>query len=210
MQSLSSLLSSISLSLPDSYLPYVLSFEQNEESSIDKLSRALTKRGDEAVGMLLLSLMMHLCGSKTEAISIAEKARYMVAGSTFFVGLAYRLKHPDGFEAWVPQDLGFSELEPVINDVITAPAAELDELIIVLSDVEKTRIKLVDKPIDSDNYYQDGEVDDIYTETLAKIYFDQKEYERSLKIYLKLVELHPEKEALFNRMILKLKKQLQD
>jgi len=81
----------------------------------------------------------------------------------------------------VPQDLGFSELEPVINDVITAPAAELDELIIVLSDVEKTRIKLVDKPIDSDNYYQDGEVDDIYTETLAKIYFDQKEYERSLK-----------------------------
>jgi tetratricopeptide (TPR) repeat protein len=187
-----------------------LSFENDQDEGVDKLSRALTKRGDEPVGMFLLSLMLHIKGNNVEAINIAEKARYMVAGSNFFVGLPYRLKHPEGFDAWVPQELGFSESEPVINEVITAPAAELDELIVVLSDVENTRIKLVDKPIENDAYFYEGEgeVDDIYTETLAKIYFNQNELERSLKIYKRLVEMHPEKEALYNRIILKIEKKL--
>lgn len=211
MHALSSLLSSISLTLPETYKPYIITFEQNEESGVDKLSRALTKRGSEPVGMFLLSIMLHLTGKSAEAINIAEKARYMVAGSSFFMGLPYRLKHPEGFEAWVPSDLGLNEAEPIISEVITAPAAELDELIVVLSDVENTKIKLVDKPIDNDNYYNTAEeqVDDIYTETLAKIYFNQNEFERSLAIYNRLVELHPEKEALYNRMILKIQKKLQ-
>lgn len=211
MQKLSTLLTSISLTLPDSYIPYLTTFESNTEDGIDKLSRALNKRGDEPVGMFLLALMMHLNGDSTNAIKIAEKARYMVSGSSFYLGLSYRLKHPEGFEAWVPQELIFTESEPIINEVITAPAAELDELIIVLSDVENTRIKLVDKPIDNDAYFHITEegVDDIYTETLAKIYYDQNEYQRSLNIYKKLVELYPEREVLYNRMILKLEKKLQ-
>lgn len=211
MHALSSLLSSISLNLPESYKPYIITFEQNEESGIDKLSRALSKRGSEPVGMFLLSIMFHLSGNSSEAVSIAEKARYMVAGSSFFMGLPYRLKHPEGFDAWVPTEIGYNDSEPIINEVITAPAAELDELIVVLSDVENTKIKLVDKPIDNDNYFNTSEerVDDIYTETLAKIYFNQNEFERSLAIYNRLVEMHPEKEALYNRMILKIEKKLQ-
>lgn len=47
----------------------------------------------------------------------------------------------------------------------------------------------------------DCELDDFYTETLARIYAEQGYYEEAIKVYAKLILLYPEKSAYFATLV---------
>ncbi|MBQ5784778.1 MAG: tetratricopeptide repeat protein [Bacteroidales bacterium] len=61
-----------------------------------------------------------------------------------------------------------------------------------------------DKMAENQNVEQDVEsadIDDFYTETLARIYAEQGYYEEAIKIYAKLILLYPEKSAYFATLV---------
>jgi len=47
----------------------------------------------------------------------------------------------------------------------------------------------------------DRDIDDFYTETLARIYAEQGYYEEAIKVYAKLILLYPEKSAYFATLV---------
>ena len=53
--------------------------------------------------------------------------------------------------------------------------------------------------IDADE--EDRDIDDFYTETLARIYAEQGYYEEAIKVYAKLILLYPEKSAYFATLV---------
>lgn len=197
--SLQELIATIPLSFPDRYESAVESFYENAEEGIDLLRRFMIKTGEDGVGLMLLSLMYHCMQNDQKAIEMAERAHFMVSGSTFFKTLSYRLRHPEGFNAWIPPSDFADEPRPNNSKILSAPAAELDELIDVLSDVENTKIKIDQNKLISHSDAQnnasiaiDEEVDDIYTETLAGIYMKQNQFMKAKKIYLRLIDMQPE------------------
>ena len=48
---------------------------------------------------------------------------------------------------------------------------------------------------------EDRDIDDFYTETLARIYAEQGYYEEAIKVYAKLILLYPEKSAYFASLV---------
>ncbi len=48
---------------------------------------------------------------------------------------------------------------------------------------------------------EDRDIDDFYTETLARIYAEQGYYEEAIKVYAKLILLYPEKSAYFATLV---------
>ena len=57
--------------------------------------------------------------------------------------------------------------------------------------------------IDADE--EDRDIDDFYTETLARIYAEQGYYEEAIKVYAKLILLYPEKSAYFATLVSEVK-----
>lgn len=183
-------------SLPEVYRTYVERFEQQPDDSIDKLQQLISKRGEDPLGLCLLCILYKQNRQMSLALSMAAKLRYLVPGSSFYLALAYRLQHPDGFEAWLPKEVltpTDKEKEPVF---VSAPAEELDELIDALSQVENTRIDLsknVNIDPDVDLSAPSNEVNDIFTETLADIYMGQKAWTKAERVLLGLIKQDPDK-----------------
>lgn len=52
---------------------------------------------------------------------------------------------------------------------------------------------------------EDRDIDDFYTETLARIYAEQGYYEEAIKVYAKLILLYPEKSSYFASLVNEIK-----
>ena len=121
--------------------------------------------------------------------------------------LHYFLAHPNHFEAWIP--------DPGVDDIGTLkkpdaihrhPISDLDSLITRLSSVETTRIQLdMNRDQGRDLSEESSRVDDIVTETLARIHEEQKSYQTAIDTYQRLMEMHPEKREEYTERVERLK-----
>jgi tetratricopeptide (TPR) repeat protein len=206
------MLASIPLTFPERYESAIKSYAKDSIEGINALERFMIKAGEDGVGLILLALMHHCSNDMNKAISYAEKARFMVSGSTFFKTLSYRLRHPDGFDAWIPNQLFTDEPQLEQSPILVAQATELDELINVLSDVENTKIRLdaakISEPLQHDDLEIEEEVNDIFTETLAQIYMNQNQLLKARNIYQRLIEIEPEKKNQWNEMLTTIDKKM--
>jgi tetratricopeptide (TPR) repeat protein len=191
--------------LPKSLESHLELFEKDAAKAIHSLERHLKRRAYDAVGHLLLAWFYHSNGDRESAQELAIKAKTFAPGSPFFENLPYYFSHPKGFDAWLPD---------TANDYYTimrsAPKknrlyVDLDGLISKLSAIESSKIEVKDDaPVNPAKSVQNY-VDEIATETLARIYEGQNELEKAIKVYQKIKERQPERKAFCDDHINRLK-----
>ncbi|WP_018126971.1 hypothetical protein [Balneola vulgaris] len=194
--------------IPQSLRSFNERFEQEPEVAITKLSKHLKKRGPDAVGHFLLAWFHHLRDNKKEAIKEALKAKTYAPGSPLMEHLHYFLVHPEKFNAAVPVQSFSTEQRKLDHSKRTSPILDLDSLIAMLEAVESNRIRIPtdDEPFDDTNLAEDAEeVEDIISETLAKIHVMQGKKNQAIEMYEQLKSIHPEKSEHFQSEIEKLK-----
>lgn len=194
--------------IPKSLASYADHFEKEPIKATKRLKKQLKKRGPDAVGHFLLAWFYHLEGMDEQAVDEALKARIFAPGSPFFEKLHYYLSHPNTFEAWTP-DTEPTSTQPNTRSIDEpGPVLNLDSLIQKLSSVESKRIRpdqkeeskdQADKMISTDN------VDDIVSETLAKIHERQGKIEAAIRTYERLQKLRPNKKEEYQHEIIRLK-----
>lgn len=195
--------------IPKSLASYAEHFEEHPKKATQRLKKQLNKRGPDAVGYFLLSWFYHLRNMKEEAINEALKAQTFAPGSPFFKKLHYYLSHPDVFEAWTPMRddaLPQSSLSTVNRP---SPILDLDRLIQKLSTTEAQRIRPNSDLLDdsgSSSTDVSRNVDDIVSETLAKIHEQQGKLDTAIHSYRQLKKIKPEKSDYFSRQIKRLQK----
>jgi hypothetical protein len=192
--------------IPQSLRSFNERFEKNPKTGITKLSRHLKKRGPDAVGHFLLAWFYHLDDQNSLAIKEALKAKTYAPGSPLMEHLHYFLVHPEKFEAAVPVQ-SYSSSKKLNQSNRKSPILDLDSLIAMLEAVEskKIRIPTDDEPFDDTDLAQEAEkVDDIISETLAKIHVLQGKKKQAIDMYNQLKELHPGKAEHFQSEIDKL------
>ena len=181
--------------IPTSLQSYVEQFDEDPDKAIDRLRGLLAKRGPDAVGYYLLAWLCYRNEERTEAIRAAWKAKIFAPGSPAMETLHYFMTHPDKQNAWKPK-----KLKPRHRPVRSAPfhthsINDLDELIGKLSSVETRRIRLssaeTDEP-EPDLAADSASVDDIVTETLARIHENQGNLRQAIRTYEKLIGLNGE------------------
>lgn len=181
--------------IPQSLRSFNERFEKNPKTGITKLSRHLKKRGPDAVGHFLLAWFYHLNEENGLAIREALKAKTYAPGSPLMEHLHYFLVHPEKFEAAVPVQ-NYTSSKKLNHSNRKSPILDLDSLIAMLEAVESKRIRIPtdDEPFDDTNLAKDAEqVDDIISETLAKIHVLQGKKKQAIEMYNQLKELHPDK-----------------
>tara|TARA_R110002124_G_C8951264_1_gene513324 strand:+ start:2187 stop:2789 length:603 start_codon:yes stop_codon:yes gene_type:complete len=181
--------------IPQSLRSFNERFEKNPKTGITKLSRHLKKRGPDAVGHFLLAWFYHLDDQNTLAIREALKAKTYAPGSPLMEHLHYFLVHPEKFEAAVPVQ-NYSSSKKLNQSHRKSPILNLDSLIAMLEAVESKRIRIPtdDEPFDDTNLAEEADqVDDIISETLAKIHVLQGKKQQAIEMYNQLKELHPDK-----------------
>ncbi|SMO68849.1 hypothetical protein [Fodinibius sediminis] len=183
---------------------YVEIFDQNPVKATERLKKQLNKRGPDAVGYFLLAWFYHLQDMHEKAVKEALKARIYAPGSSFFRKLHYYLSHPDAFEAWTP-DPGPSIRNTSKTLDRPGPVLDLDSLIQKLSGVETHRIK-ADNSSSRDEPSRErtaavSEVDDIVSETLARIHEKQGKIDTAIRSYQQLKSIKKNKSDYFNKQI---------
>ncbi|WP_026166506.1 tetratricopeptide repeat-containing protein [Gracilimonas tropica] len=199
--------------IPKSLSSYVEKFEDDPENVISKLKRHLKKRGPDAVGHFLLSWFYHLQNDNKKAIQEALKAKTYAPGSPLMEHLHYFLVHPEKFEAAVPQKAYISTGIKLQQGSRTSPVLDLDRLIQMLEEVESNRIQIPaeDEDFDdSDLSKESEEVDDLISETLAKIHTKQGRKKEAIKMYERLIERDEHKADHYKTQISKLKEETTD
>lgn len=192
--------------IPQSLRSFNERFEKNPKTGITKLARHLKKRGPDAVGHFLLAWFYHLDDQNSLAIKEALKAKTYAPGSPLMEHLHYFLVHPEKFEAAIPVQ-SYSSSKKLNHSNRKSPILDLDSLIAMLEAVESKRIRIPadDEPFDDTNLAQDAEeVEDIISETLAKIHVLQGKKQQAIKMYNQLKEIHPDKSEYFETEIEKL------
>jgi tetratricopeptide (TPR) repeat protein len=181
--------------IPQSLRSFNERFEKNPKTGITKLSRHLKKRGPDAVGHFLLAWFYHLDDQNSLAIREALKAKTYAPGSPLMEHLHYFLVHPEKFEAAIPVE-NYTSSKKLNQSNRKSPILDLDSLIAMLEAVESKRIRIPgdDEPFDDTNLAQEAEqVDDIISETLAKIHVIQGKKKQAIEMYNQLKEIHPDK-----------------
>lgn len=195
--------------IPESLASYAEHFEDDALQATKRLKKQLKKRGPDAVGHFLLAWFYHLKGMDEQAVDEALKARIYAPGSPFFEKLHYYLSHPKAFDAWTPDSSPASSQKSSQSPNVPGPVLNLDSLIQKLSAVESKRIRpqktedsqeKIDQEISSDN------VDDIVSETLAKIHENQGKVDAAIRTYQRLSKLNKEKSEYYSDQILRLQK----
>ncbi len=192
--------------IPKSLKSYDERFKKNPKTAITKLSRHLKKRGPDAVGHFLLAWFYHINDERDKAIREALRAKSYAPGSPLMEHLHYFLVHPEQFEAAVPA-YNYDSSKKFAQSNRKSPILDLDKLIAMLEEVEskKIRIPTDDEPFDDTDLAQESEaVDDIISETLAKIHVIQGKKKKAVEMYEQLITLHPEKEEHYREEIEKL------
>lgn len=190
---------------------YAEHFDENPVKATQRLKKQLEKRGPDAVGYFLLAWFYHLRGMREKAVEEALRARIFAPGSSFFRKLHYYLSHPHTFEAWTPDP----EASRHISSSSSAsdrrsPVLDLDSLIQRLSEAKSHRIKPKEAFSNDMNSrkkdIKDNEVDDIVSETLAKIHEKQGKINTAIRSYQQLKRIKKDKSDYFDEQINRLKK----
>ncbi|WP_103665552.1 hypothetical protein [Gracilimonas amylolytica] len=195
--------------IPKSLSSYVEKFDEDPKLITQKLKKHLKKRGPDAVGHFLLSWFFHLRGMNKEAIAEALKAKTYAPGSPLMEHLHYFLVHPEKFEAAVPTTSYSSGTTKLQQAARTSSILDLDRLIEMLEQVESKRIQIPgeDEEFDDTDLSKESEkVDDLVSETLAKIHAQQGREKEAVKMYQRLIELKSDKADHYQKQIDKLKK----
>ncbi len=194
--------------IPKSLSSYVEQFEDNPEQITERLKKHLRKRGPDAVGHFLLSWFYHLQEKKEKAVKEALKAKTFAPGSPLMEHLHYFLVHPERFEATIPTASYPSSKLKLQQGSRTSPILNLDRLIEMLEAVESKRIQIPgdDEDFDdSDLSKESEEVDDLVSETLADIHFNQGRKAEAIKMYERLIHKNEHKADHYQSRIEQLK-----
>ncbi|MEX0681076.1 MAG: hypothetical protein WD097_06805 [Balneolales bacterium] len=196
--------------IPRSLSIYVTQFESDPEKGIANLKTCLNKRGLDAVGYCLLSWLHHKNNQQEQAIHYALKAKCSAPGSPFFEYLHYFLVHPDHFNAWKPFDMDrdHKKINKEIPAIQSGYTLDLDHLIEQLSKEENRKIDISENkdPIDHRDLGENAKlVNDIVSETLAKIYEKQNRYEEAIRTLEKLQKIKPNKADAYRKDIERLR-----
>lgn len=195
--------------IPKSLSSYTEKFEDNPGKVIEKLKHHLKKRGPDAVGHFLLSWFYHVQNENQKAIREALKAKTFAPGSPLMEHLHYFLAHPEKFEAAIPEHSYSSATARLQHGSRTSPIVNLDKLIEMLEAVESQRIRIPadDEPFDDSDLSREAvEVDDVISETLAKIHTRQGRTKEAIKMYERLIQKTPDLEDTYREQIEKLMK----
>lgn len=200
--------------IPPSLYSYLEQFESAPQKTTRRLEQQLQKRGADAVGYFLLAWFYHKQENQPEAVNAALKAKIFAPGSPFFEKLHYFFSHPNLFDAWCTQEAwndhtlggyGFSKSGPILD---------LDNLIEKLSKIESSRIRfnqdILSDEDSSSATEESDEVDDIVSETLAKIHEQQGKYKTAIKAYERLKVTKKERQSFYDERIEELKKKIED
>lgn len=193
--------------IPKSLASYAEHFEENPQNATQRLEKQLKKRGPDAVGYLLLSWFYHLQDNHDKALDEALKARIFAPGSPFIRKFHYYLSHPKLFEAWTPQtDSGRGASTPASDR--RDPLLDLDTLIQKLSSVKSKKIRSQTPTFEEskESAQVEKEVDDIVSETLAKIHEEQGKLEAAIRSYQQLKKIKKEKNDYYDEQIERLNK----
>jgi tetratricopeptide (TPR) repeat protein len=192
--------------IPQSLSSYVKIFDEDPAKAIQKLKKQVKKRGPDAVGHFLLAWFHHLKDEKKEAIREALMAKNYAPGSPLMEHLHYFLVHPELFDAAVPKS-SYSPEKKLLHGKRSSPILDLDRLIEMLEAVESQRIQM---PLDDDSEVEDlseesNAIEDIVSETLAKIHIQQGNKKEAIKMYERLITVNEAKAGEYNEQINKLK-----
>lgn len=197
--------STFPFTLPKSLESHLELFEKDKVKAIHSLERHLKRRAYDAVGHLLLAWFYLSNGDRQTALELAIKAKTFAPGSPFFENLPYYFSHPSGFDAWLPDTANdyHSVMRPTPRK--NRLHVDLDGLISKLSAIESSKIEVNDDvPISPAKSVQNY-VDEIATETLARIYEGQNELEKAIQVYEKIKLRQPERKVFCDDHINRLK-----
>jgi tetratricopeptide (TPR) repeat protein len=121
--------------------------------------------------------------------------------------LHYFLIHPELFDASIPSTRYSSE-KKLLHGTRSSPILDLDRLIEMLEAVESQRIQITldDEAEESDLSEDSTAIEDIISETLAKIHVNQGNTKEAIKMYERLITINEDKAEVYNSEISKLKK----
>ncbi len=195
--------------IPESLASYAEHFEEDSMQAIKRLRKQLKKRGPDAVGHFLLAWFYHLKGMDDQAVEEALRARIYAPGSPFFQKLHYYLSHPKAFDAWTPDTSISTTKKTPKPDNSPGPVLNLDSLIQKLSAVESERIRPKENQQEGEELksaISPDNVDDIVSETLAKIHEKQGKTDAAIRTYERLKKLNRDKTDHYNDQIGRLRK----
>ena len=194
--------------IPQSLNSYIEFFKKDENKAISKLKKQVKKRDPDAVGHFLLAWLHYITQNNKEAIKEALIAKNYAPGSLLMEHLHYFLLHPKQFDAAIPKSK-YSEQKRLLQGTRRSPILDLDRLIEMLEAVESHRIQI---PMNSDNNMMEdlsedaNKIEDIISETLAKIHQQQGYKKAAIKMYERLIEVNEDKADVFLNKIDELKK----
>ena len=197
---------SLPFEIPISLVTYTDHFQNDPQKAIDKLKNRIQRLGSDAVAHFLLAWFYYKIDNKEEAIENALKAKTFAPGSPFFEYLHYFLIHPEAFEAWVPEnyfrDRNFKSSISLNSNLIQ----DLETLIRRLTEAESKKITLDNDSADSTDLSLESQtIDDIASETLAKIYEEQGKFDEAIAIYKRLSDINSSKKDHYHEQIDRLK-----
>ncbi len=193
--------------IPKSLSSYVEKFDEDPTGITKKLHRHVKKRDPDAVGHFLLAWFYHLQQKNQAAIKEALIAKTYAPGSPLMEHLHYFLVHPELFEASVPS-AQYSSQKKLQQASRTSPILDLDRLIEMLEAVESQRIQIpMDGEVDDTDLTENStEVEDIISETLARIHVNQGNKSEAIKMYERLITINEDKAEEYTSEISRLKK----
>ncbi len=199
---------SIPFELPESLKSYLVTYQDDPDKGMQLLEKHVNKRRNDAVGFLLLALMHHHAGNHEKAIKSATMSGSLAPGSPLLENLQYFLSHPDGFDAWIPnetlrrskslgRDSGSNGMDLGLD---------LDTLISRLSRANQKRIKISDHSSEGSFNPDAVELELLATPTLAMIYERQNNYDEAIRMYRRLIECRPDRADDFKHAIDRIEK----
>lgn len=197
----------IPFNIPKSLSSFVEIFSSDQDKAIQKLQKQVKKRDPDAVGHFLLAWFYHLKDDQKSAIKEALIAKNYAPGSPLMEHLHYFLVHPEKFDAKVPEHR-YSEKTKLTQGSRRSPVLDLDRLIEMLEAVESQRIQI---PLDDEGEVEDlsadaNNIEDIVSETLAKIHIAQGNKKEAIKMYERLVVADEHKAGEYQQKIKDLQK----
>lgn len=195
--------------IPKSLQSYIDQFEKEPDAAIERLKKHVIKRSTGAVGYFFLAWLYHRNGERRNAIQAALYAKTLAPGSRLMEHLHYMLAHPHAFNAWEPETKRTAFRRENYPEDRAHPIQDLDMLIAKLSSIEKTRIKPDTSNVEQPDLSKaSSSVDDIVTETLAKIHENQKNYQAAINTFKKLRITDASKKDYYDEQIFRLQHKL--
>ena len=214
------------LPLPPSLDSYQDFFLREPEETLRRLELQVKRRGYDPVACLFISWLYLQRGNEEKGYEYARMAKAGGPGSRTMDFAPYLIQHKHAFDAWLPEQAYPGELSAFFVD----RTLNLDDLIEKLSLAESTRITLNDavNPAqpegpstgtgshlgtnapgsNNSNATQDPAspesynlIDEIYTETMARIFELQGNYPKAIDILERLKQQDPERASYFQEKI---------